>query len=128
MGAHWRICRVAIALLLFAATDAMSGSGPAPAAPIEGSQIGKVVNVRKVLRNPYFVSRYPTIHYYILYLALRISDQAYCAEYETPVLEEINDAFASKDTDVEVVIDKKHLTVITKHFKFKARMTEPKQC
>jgi hypothetical protein len=64
-------------------------SEPPPSSSGEGQQIGKILSVRKVLENRYFVSRYPQIHYYLLYFAVRISDQTYCAEYETPVLDEI---------------------------------------
>jgi hypothetical protein len=33
--------------------------------------------------------------YYLLYFAVRTSDQTYCAEYETPVLDEIDDLIGS---------------------------------
>jgi hypothetical protein len=41
--------------------------------------------------NRYFGCRYPQTHYYLLYFAVRTSDQTYCAEYDTPVLDEIDD-------------------------------------
>ncbi|MGB7603458.1 MAG: hypothetical protein WBM24_24355 [Candidatus Sulfotelmatobacter sp.] len=56
--------------------------------------------MRKVLRNQYFVSRYPQIHYYMLYISLRISDQTYCSEYETPVLDEIEDVTSATGKSV----------------------------
>jgi len=43
--------------------------------PSEGEQIEKILSARKVLENRYFVSRYPQIHYYLLYFAVRTSDQ-----------------------------------------------------
>jgi hypothetical protein len=77
----------------------------------------------------YFVSRYPQIHYYLLYFAVRTSDHTYCAEYETPVLDEIDDLFAAKDKDVEAVLKGKSLTLRTpKGWKLKARLVEEKQC
>jgi hypothetical protein len=54
------------------------------------------------LQNHYFVSRYPQIHYYLLYLAVRTSDQTYCVEYETPVLDEIDDLFSAKDRRISL--------------------------
>ena len=60
--------------------------GPAGSAK-EGEQDGKILSVRKILRNQYFLSRYPQIHYYMLYISLTVSDQTYCTEYETPVLD-----------------------------------------
>jgi hypothetical protein len=81
------------------------------------------------LRNHYFSSRYPQIHYYLLYFAVRVSDQTYCAEYETPVLEEIDDLFSAKDKDVEFVLKGKSLTLRTpKGRKLKARLVKQKQC
>jgi len=81
------------------------------------------------LRNHYFVSRHPQIHYYLLYFAVRTSDQTYCAEYETPVLEEIDDLFSAKDKDVEIALKGKSLTLRTqKGRKLKARVVEQKQC
>ena len=65
------------------------GSDPRPASSSELAQIGKMLTVRRILENRYFVSRYPQIHYYMLYFAIRVSDRTYCSEYETPVLDEI---------------------------------------
>jgi hypothetical protein len=83
----------------------------------------------KFLGNRYFVSRYPQIHYYLLYFAVRTSDQTYCSEYETPVLDEIADLFSAKDKDVEFVLNGKNLTLRTPHGrKIKAHLVEEKLC
>jgi hypothetical protein len=104
-------------------------SAPPPSSSSEGQQIGKILSVRKVLENRYFISRYPQIHYYLLYFAVRTSDQTYCAEYETPVLDEIDDLFSAKDKNVEVVLKGKSLTLRTpKGRKLKAHLVEQKQC
>jgi len=104
-------------------------SAPPPSSSSEGQQIGKILTVRKVLENRYFVSRYPQVHYYLLYFAVRTSEQTYCAEYETPVLDEIDDLFSAKDKDVEVVLKGKSLTLRTpKGRKLKAHLVEQKQC
>jgi DNA-binding CsgD family transcriptional regulator len=104
-------------------------SQSAPGSSRNDRQVGKILSVRKLLRNPYFVSRYPQIHYYVLYLAVRMADHTYCGAYETPVLDEISDAFAAQGKDVEVVVKEKRLTVITpKGFKLKAHLVEARQC
>jgi hypothetical protein len=69
--------------------------------------------VRKVLENRDFVSRYPQVDHYRLHFAVRASNQTYCAEYETPVLDEIDDLFSAKDKDVEFVLKGKSLTLRT---------------
>ena len=86
-----------LATVVLAATGYGHSSAPTPNSSSEGQQIGKILSVRKVLGNRYFVSRYPQIHYYLLYFAVRTPDQTYCAEYETPVLDEIDDLFSAKD-------------------------------
>lgn len=60
---------------------------------------------------------------------MRVPGQTYRAEYETPVLDEIDDLFAAKDKDVEFVLKGKSLTLRTpKGRKLKARLVEQMQC
>ena len=122
---------VLLATVVLAATGYGYSSGPPPSSANESQHIGKILSVRKVLENRYFVSRYPQIHYYLLYFAVRTSAQTYCAEYETPVLDEIDDLFSAKDKDrdVEFVLKGKSLTLRTpKGRKLKAHLVEQKQC
>jgi hypothetical protein len=120
---------VLLATAVLAATGYAYSSAPPPSSSSEGRQVGKILSVRKVLENGYFVSRYPQIHYYLLYLAVRISNQTYCAEYETPVLDEIDDLFSAKDKDVEFVLKGKSLTLRTlKGRRVKAHVVEKKRC
>jgi len=115
---------------VFSATAGSVGSsGSRPASSDESRQVARVMSVRKVLENHYFVSRYPQIHYYMLYLGVRIVGQPYCGAYETPVPDEIADAFAARGKDVEVVLKNKRLTLITpKGFKLKGHLVEARQC
>jgi hypothetical protein len=131
--AHRDLRRSVLPLVLLAtivlAARYGNSSAPPPSSSSEGQQIGKILSVRKVLENRYFISRYPQIHYYLLYFAVRTSDQTYCAEYETPVLDEIDDLFSAKDKNVEVVLKGKSLTLRTpKGRKLKAHLVEQKQC
>ena len=60
---------------------------------------------------------------------MRTSDQTYCAEYETPVFDEIDDLFSAKDKDVEVVLYGKNLTIRTpRGRKIKAHLVKQNQC
>jgi hypothetical protein len=120
---------VLLATVVLAATSYAQGSAPPPSSSSEGQQIAKILSVRKVLRNQYFGSRYPQMHHYLLYFAVRISDKTYCSEYETPVLDEIDDLFSAKDKDVEFVLKGKNLTLRTpRGRKIKAHLVEQKQC
>ena len=105
------------------------GSGLAPTSSNESQQTAQVLSVRKVLHNQYFVSRYPQIHYYMLYISLRISEQTYCSEYETPVLDEIEDVTSANGKSVDVVLKGKSIVIrIPKGRKLKAHLVERKQC
>jgi hypothetical protein len=120
---------VLLAIVTLAAAISGHSSAPPPSSSGEGQQIGKMVSVRKVLENRYFVSRYPQIHYYLLYVAVRTSDQTYCAEYETPVLDEIDDLFSAKDKDIEFVLNGRDFTLRTPHGrKIKAHLVKQTQC
>jgi hypothetical protein len=71
------------------------------------------------------VSRYSQIHNYLLDLAVRTSNQTYCAEHKTPVLDEIDDLFSAKGKDVEFVLKGKSLTLKTpKGRKVKAHVVD----
>jgi hypothetical protein len=120
---------VLLATVFLAVAMYANGSAPPQSSSSEGQQIGKVLSVRKVLRNPYVFSRYPRIHYYLLYFAVRASGQTYCSEYETPVLDEIDDVFSAKDKAVEFVLKGKNLTLRTPHGRtVKAHLVDEKQC
>jgi len=117
-----------LAILMLAPIPIGQAQGPGMTVS-EGQQIGKVLNVRKVLRSPYFVSRYPTIHYYLVYVAVRASDRTYCSEYETPVLDEIEDVFSAKDNDVAFELKGKNFKIRTPHGRtIKAHLVEDRQC
>jgi len=131
--AHRELRRSVLPLVLlatiFVAARYGHSSAPPPSSSREDQQIGKILSVRKVLENRYFVSRYPQIHYYLLYFAVRTSDQTYCTEYETPVLDEIDDLFSAKDKDVEFVLNGKNLTLRTPNGrKIKAHLVKQNQC
>jgi hypothetical protein len=75
------------------------------------------------LEERYFVSRYPQIRYSLRRFAVRTSNHTHCAEYETPVLDEIDDLFSAKDKDVDVVLKGRSLTLRTpRGRKFKAKL------
>ena len=57
------------------------GSGRAPTSSNETQQTAQILSVRKVLRNQYFVSRYPQIHYYMTRLRFLTKSRMYLQEY-----------------------------------------------
>jgi hypothetical protein len=65
----------------------------------------------------------------MLYFAIRVSDKTYCSEYETPVLDEVDDLFSAKDKDVEFALRGNNLTLRTpRGRKIKAHLVDEKQC
>jgi hypothetical protein len=118
MAFHRELRQGGLAVVLLAgvflvAIGCAQGSEPQPDSSVESPQIGTIISVRKVLRTPYFTSRYPQIHYYMLYFAIRASERTYCSEYETPVLDEIDDLFSAKGKDIQLVLKGKSLTLTT---------------
>jgi hypothetical protein len=49
----------------------------------------------------------------MLYISLRISDRTYCSEYETPVLDEIEDVSSANGKAVEVALKGKTIAIQT---------------
>ena len=126
---QWGLAVVLLAGVFLVAIGCAQASEPPPASSSESPQIGTIISVRKVLLTSYFTSRYPQIHYFMLYFALRVSERTYCSEYETPVLDEIDDLFSAKNKDVEFVLKGKSLTLRTpKGRKLKARLVAEERC
>ena len=106
-----------------------SGSEHTGGTPENGNGTAKVLSVRKVLREQYFLSRYPQIHYYLLYISLSISDQSYCTEYETSVLDEIADVTSAINQNVAVAVKGKTVLIqAPKGHKLKAHLAKGSQC
>lgn len=112
---------------------ASSGNAPSAAARSQsdrGWHSGKVLSVKKFLNNaPYSATRYPQIHYYTLFIGLRISNQAYCAEYTTPILDEIDDVVFAIGMDLDTAIKGKRLRLRTQNGrKLNTRLVDTKRC
>jgi len=91
----------------------VSGSAR-PVEPVnQGEQTARVLSVRKVLRNQYFASRYPKFTITTLYISLRASDQIYCTEYESPVVDETADVSAATNQNVEFIVKGKSINIQT---------------
>jgi hypothetical protein len=109
--------------------ERLSGSAAIVEPATQGEQTVRILSVRKVLRNHYFISRYPQIHYYTLYISLRASDQTYCTEYETPVLDEIADVSSATNQNIDIVVKGKSISIQTSGGrKLKAHLAKGSQC
>ena len=125
---HFLIYAVLLGVFIAPIAQA-SGSEHTGGAPENGNRTAKVLSVRKVLREQYFLSRYPQIHYYLLYISLSISDQTYCTEYETPVLDEIADVTSAINQNVAVAVKGKTVLIqAPKGHKLKAHLAKGSQC
>jgi hypothetical protein len=123
------LSRVLVSALVLPPASFAQRSAPGYGASVEDQQIGTILSVRKVAVGYHLVTRYPQIRNYRLYLTVRVSEQNYCGEYVTPVIEEMDDLFAAKGKDVSVVLNGKRLTVKTPTGrKLKAWLSEPGQC
>jgi len=95
-------------------------------------QTASILVVRGVLRGtPLCTTRYSRIHDFDVYFSLRIGEQTYCGDYETVVLDEINDLASSEGKDIEVTLDqsKKRITLYTpQNRRLKARIVRTSEC
>jgi hypothetical protein len=120
---------VLLATLVFPPSGFAQRSALGRRSSSEDQRSGTVVSVRKVTVGYHPVTRYPQIHYYRLYLTVRVAEQTYCGEYETPVIEEIDDLLAAKGREILVVLNGKMLTVQTpRGRKLRPWLSEPGQC
>ena len=132
--AYNKLLRNALSLVLLAplvlpSTSLAQRSALGHRASSEGQQTGTILSVRKIPVGYHSFTRYPQIRYYRLYLTVLVSGQTYCGEYETPVIEEINDLFAAKGWEIFILLNGKRLTVKTPTGRnFKAWLSEPRQC
>lgn len=124
------ILSYAILLSVFSTPTPQVFGSPGTAHMTEnGDRAATVLSVRKVLRNQYFVSRYPQIHYYILYISLNISDRTQCTEYETPVLDEIEDISSAIGQNVNAKLKGKSIILrAPKGHKLKTQVVNRNQC
>ena len=103
--------------------------GSAGDAAKNGEQTATIISVRKVLLTPYFLSRCPQLHFYMLYILLDTSDQSYCTEYETPVVDEVADVTSAIQQNIIVVVKGKSINIqVPKGHKLKAHVTTRSRC
>jgi hypothetical protein len=124
-------CKIPLRLLPYGLLVILIGPVPQVSGQmrVKENQTAMVLGVRKVLRGQNFTSRYPHIQYYILFISLKVSDQTYCSEYETPVLDEILDVTSAINQDVSVFMNgKSFLIQAPKGHKLKAHLANANQC
>jgi hypothetical protein len=106
-----RACSEIILAVLLAGSFAFSQG--ASGTPPEGYQTARVVSVRQLKQmNGFPMSRYPTVARFTLDVAFRIDGQSYCTDYETPVLDEVQELVAANGRDVKVEIRGRKITII----------------
>src|SRR5271168_2566153 len=94
-----------------------------------GYQTGKIVSVRQIARNGALVSRYSSTHVFTLDFTVRVAGHSYCVDYETIVLDEVNDLRAADQKDVQVDMQGKHMIVILPSGRrIKAQTADATQC
>jgi hypothetical protein len=71
------------------------------------------------------------MHDFDVFFSLRIGEQTYCGDYETVVLDEINDLASSQGKDVQMTLDQSKKVVILytpQNRRLKARIVRASQC
>lgn len=88
--------------------------------------------MRRKLRGTFLsTTRYSRIHDFDVFFSLRIGQQTYCGDYETVVLDEINDLASSQGKDVEITLNqsKRRVTLyMPQNRRLKARIVSASHC
>ena len=95
-------------------------------------EMGRISEVRTVLRGTILsTTRYSRIHDFDVYLSLRTGQETYCIDYETVVLDEIQDLASAEGKDLAISFDakKSKVTLYTPQSrKLKARVVRAILC
>lgn len=106
--------------------------GPVRASSSSPTQTGTVLSVRKVLNSTSHVSaRYSPAHRFDIYFRVRVAEQTYCEDYQTVVLDEIEDLVSCNGREVAVALsaDKKAIIVYTpRNRRLKAHAVNGRNC
>ena len=123
---------VYVAALTTISTICFCPQALAQAPSVSPRQTVRILGVRKVLRESFLcTTRYSRIHDFDVYFYLRLGEQTYCGDYETTVLDEINDLMSSDGKDIAAILDtsRKRITLYTlQNRKLKARILRMSQC
>jgi hypothetical protein len=93
-------------------------------------QTAKVVSVRQIRHSPGLnPSRFSGPVYFTIDFALQISANSYCVDYETPILDEIQDLRSANGKEVKIEMHGKKLAVVLPTGrKIKAELVKRTQC
>lgn len=93
-------------------------------------QTAMVLSVRQIRHSPGLnPSRFAGPVYFTVDFALRVSANSYCVDYETPVLDEVQDLQAANGKELKVEMrGKKLLVMLPTGRKIKAKLVKQTQC
>jgi len=93
-------------------------------------QTAQVVSVRQIRHSPGLTpSRFSGPVYFSIDFALQVSGNSYCVDYETPVLDEVQDLRSANGKEVKIEMHGKKLAVVLPTGrKIKAELVKQTQC
>jgi len=93
-------------------------------------QTAKVLSVRQIRRAPGLnPSRFSGPVYFSIDFALQVSANSYCVDYETPVLDEVQDLRSANGKEVKIEMRGKKLAVVLPTGRrIKAELVKQTQC
>jgi hypothetical protein len=118
-----------LVLLLAVSTYLIFASPPTVLAE-DSYQTATVVSVRQIRRAPGLnPSRFSGPVYFTIDFALRVSANSYCVDYETPVLDEVQDLRSANGKEVKIEMHGKKLAVVLPTGRrIKAELVKQTQC
>jgi hypothetical protein len=114
-----------LALLLFFSRFPLFLSAQTP----NGYHSATIISVRQVARNGFLVSRYSSAHVFTVDFTLRMDGHSYCIDYDTIVMQEVDDLRAAYQKEVQVDMQGKRLIIVLPSGrKIRAQLADSTQC
>jgi hypothetical protein len=94
-----------------------------------GYHAATIISVRQVARNGFLVSRYSSAHVFTVDFTLRMDGHSYCIDYDTIVMQEVDDLRAAYQKEVQVDMQGKRLIIVLPSGrKIRAQLADSTQC
>jgi hypothetical protein len=119
----WRTTGLVLLLLVPAFSPLLSAQATA------GYHSATIISVRQVARNGFLVSRYSSAHVFTVDFTLRMDGHSYCIDYDTIVMQEVDDLRAAYQKEVQVDMQGKRLIIVLPSGrKIRAQLADSTQC
>ncbi len=125
----WRSKWLRLCAAIFATLSLSLSAQTADQKSTSAYRSATIISVRQVARNGFLVSRYSSAHVFTVDFTLRMDEHSYCIDYDTIVMQEVDDLRAAYQKEVQVDMQGKRLVIILPSGrKIRAQLADSTQC